>query len=140
MLCIFGQNYHRIGSLFPVDGTMPMRFAQLYIYDTENEVSNRVQFLISSRRQAEIDIDIFHALIEMFYKTNVIVKAFWMAKGRFSNSDVQPVKLRLLGYRFNRQYFDVVCFKIDGSLWGMLMCLSICVVLLSSISHMVYKE
>jgi len=38
---ISGQNYHRIGSLLPSEGQKP-KFAQLYIYDTENEVSNRV--------------------------------------------------------------------------------------------------
>ena len=34
-----GQNYHRIGSLLPEHGSKP-KFAQLYIYDTENEMSN----------------------------------------------------------------------------------------------------
>jgi len=38
---ISGQNYHRIGSLLPDEG-QPPKFAQLYIYDTENEVSNRL--------------------------------------------------------------------------------------------------
>jgi hypothetical protein len=38
---ISGQNYHRIGSLLPVEGERP-KFAQLYIYDTENEVQNRL--------------------------------------------------------------------------------------------------
>ena len=36
---MYGQNYHRIGNLLPNDGHPP-RFAQLYIYDTENEVNN----------------------------------------------------------------------------------------------------
>ncbi|XP_076898243.1 uncharacterized protein LOC143551766 [Bidens hawaiensis] len=37
---ISGQNYHSIGSLLPENGSKP-KFSQLYIYDTENEVSNR---------------------------------------------------------------------------------------------------
>lgn len=36
-----GQNFHRIGSLLPQSGSMP-KFAQLYIYDTNNEMQNRV--------------------------------------------------------------------------------------------------
>lgn len=36
-----GQNYHQIGSLLPPEGSTP-KFAQLYIYDTENEVTNRI--------------------------------------------------------------------------------------------------
>ncbi|KAK1426819.1 hypothetical protein QVD17_15499 [Tagetes erecta] len=35
-----GQNFHRIGSLLPDDGSQP-KFSQLYIYDSENEISNR---------------------------------------------------------------------------------------------------
>lgn len=37
-----GENYHRIGSLVPQPGSTP-KFAQLYIYDTQNEVSNRIR-------------------------------------------------------------------------------------------------
>lgn len=36
-----GENYHRIGSLVPAPGSAP-KFAQLYIFDTHNEVSNRL--------------------------------------------------------------------------------------------------
>ena len=38
---LHGQSYHRIGSLLPDSGSTP-KFAQLYIYDTQNEVSNRL--------------------------------------------------------------------------------------------------
>jgi hypothetical protein len=38
---ISGQNYHRLGSLVPTAGEPP-KFAQLYIYDTQNEISNRL--------------------------------------------------------------------------------------------------
>jgi hypothetical protein len=38
---ISGQNYHRIGSLVPTEGQRP-KFCQLYIYDTENELANRL--------------------------------------------------------------------------------------------------
>lgn len=36
-----GQTCHRIGSMLPLAGQRP-KFAQLYIYDTENEISNRI--------------------------------------------------------------------------------------------------
>lgn len=39
---IHGQNYHIMGNLFPIDSLTP-KFSQLYIYDTENEVANRLQ-------------------------------------------------------------------------------------------------
>ncbi|KAI9115698.1 hypothetical protein K1719_013367 [Acacia pycnantha] len=45
-----GQNHHLIGSLLSPQGNPPV-FAQLYIYDTENEVSNRISTV---RNVAEI--------------------------------------------------------------------------------------
>jgi hypothetical protein len=40
-LRIQGQTCHRIGSLLPKFGQKP-KFAQLYIYDTENEIDNKI--------------------------------------------------------------------------------------------------
>lgn len=37
-----GQNYHLIGSLLPNQNSKP-QFAQLYIYDTQNEIANRMR-------------------------------------------------------------------------------------------------
>ena len=36
-----GHNYHNIGSLLPVEGARPV-YSQLYIFDTDNEVANRI--------------------------------------------------------------------------------------------------
>ena len=41
---IQGQSCHRMGSMIPVAGKTP-KFAQLYIFDTENELQNRIQGL-----------------------------------------------------------------------------------------------
>lgn len=41
---IQGQSCHRMGSMLPPPGKRP-KFAQLYIYDTENELQNRVEGL-----------------------------------------------------------------------------------------------
>ena len=41
---LHGQTYHSIGSLLPESGAPP-KFAQLYIYDTENENDNRARAL-----------------------------------------------------------------------------------------------
>ena len=37
-----GQNHHLIGSLLRVEGLEP-KLAQLYIFDTENEVHHRIR-------------------------------------------------------------------------------------------------
>ena len=39
--CVHGQGHHLIGSLLPLANKSP-KFAQLYIYDTDNEVNNRL--------------------------------------------------------------------------------------------------
>jgi hypothetical protein len=41
MFILNGENYHQIGSLLPPPG-QPPKFAQLYIYDTDNEIANRM--------------------------------------------------------------------------------------------------
>jgi len=41
---IQGQSCYRIGSMIPMPGVKP-KFAQLYIYDTENELQHRVEGL-----------------------------------------------------------------------------------------------
>lgn len=41
-LRIHGQVCHRIGSMLPLPGGSP-KFAQLYIFDTDNEVQNRIE-------------------------------------------------------------------------------------------------
>ena len=42
---LHGQNYHMIESLLLPKGSR-QKFAQLYIYDTDNEVSNRIQAIM----------------------------------------------------------------------------------------------
>lgn len=37
-----GMSYHNIGSLLPPDGARPV-YSQLYVYDTDNEVQNRIE-------------------------------------------------------------------------------------------------
>jgi hypothetical protein len=39
-----GENYHQIGSLLPMPEKQP-KFAQLYVYDTDNEIKKRMAFV-----------------------------------------------------------------------------------------------
>ncbi|PNX70728.1 ATP-dependent DNA helicase PIF1, partial [Trifolium pratense] len=69
-----GQNYHRIGSLLPEQGTTP-KFAQLYIYDTQNEVMNRAACFRSENKKKEpIDISLVKDLKEMIDYCNPLAK------------------------------------------------------------------
>jgi hypothetical protein len=100
-----GANYHKIGTLLPKDKGSP-KFAQLYICDTENEVKNRMQASTSKERKTQLDEGIVSGLLEMLDEHNELVKSFRMARDRYKQSDLESVRLRLIGKRSNdgRQY------------------------------------
>nr|CAD1842606.1 unnamed protein product [Ananas comosus var. bracteatus] len=115
---ITGQNHHRMGSLLPVDGERP-KFAQLYIYDTENEIENRMKSFNASDELQKIDRNIVGRLLEMFDIKNVIVKSFRMARDRFRENDYLPIRLRLIGNRVDgSQYNPPSCSEIAGLIIG----------------------
>ena len=104
-----GQNYHQIGTLLPKDNgdnALRPKFAQLYIYDTENEVRNRLQASTSKERKTQLDEGIVSGLLSMLDDHNELVKSFRMARDRYRESDLENVRLRLIGTRSNdgRQY------------------------------------
>ncbi|KAK9756878.1 hypothetical protein RND81_01G126800 [Saponaria officinalis] len=94
---LHGQNYHSIGSLLPTDGSSP-KFTQLYIYDTEDEVSNR-KHAISPNNPHAFNDDIINKLKEMLDAHNSLTKAFRMARDRFASTNSRDIKLRLIGRR-----------------------------------------
>ena len=59
-----GQTHHRIGSLLSIHGQKP-KFAQLYIYETDNEVKNRIDAVIQEDDRNYVDPDIVTGLMEM---------------------------------------------------------------------------
>uniref|UniRef100_A0A453CC73 Helitron helicase-like domain-containing protein n=3 Tax=Aegilops tauschii subsp. strangulata TaxID=200361 RepID=A0A453CC73_AEGTS len=104
-----GQNYHQIGTLLPKDNgdnALRPKFAQLYIYDTENEVRNRMQASTSKERKTQLDEGIVSGLLQMLDEHNELVKSFRMARDRYQESDLENVRLRLIGTRSSdgRQY------------------------------------
>ncbi|XP_058746408.1 uncharacterized protein LOC131619316 [Vicia villosa] len=92
---IRGQTCHRIGSLLPPQGQKP-KFAQLYIYDTENEVHHRMQGLRNSKN---IDEMVVQQLSDMLYECNPHAKSFQMARQWLDNGESQNLKLRLISNR-----------------------------------------
>ncbi|GJT61107.1 DNA helicase [Tanacetum coccineum] len=73
-----GEVYHWIGSLCPSEGDPP-RFLQLYIYDTENEVTNRLRHF-GGDRSGNLDQAIVEGLIGFLDKHNELVRLFLIAK------------------------------------------------------------
>ena len=105
VFCLNGQNHHKTGSLIPVDG-QKTQFTQLYIYETKNEIANRIDAITSSGHRKDVDIDIVIGLLNILDNCNQLVKYFRMARDRFNESDMHDVRIRLIGSRNNdsRQY------------------------------------
>ena len=88
-----GQNHHVFGSLIPNDGETP-KFCQLYIYDTENEVSNRMEWLGVDDAD-HVNAQIVEGLMNMLDEHNELVKKFRVQRDRFENSEVVELKIVL---------------------------------------------
>ncbi|XP_075088408.1 uncharacterized protein LOC142170407 [Nicotiana tabacum] len=110
-----GQNYHHIGSLLPEIGKKP-QFAQLYIYDTENEISNRMSWLL----QEDIDPKVVHELSQMLDEHNILVKTFRMARDRYREHPESVFHLQLLSDRTRdgQQYNIPTASEVAGLIVG----------------------
>ncbi|XP_021992293.1 uncharacterized protein LOC110889094 [Helianthus annuus] len=98
-----GQNYHRMGSLLPEDGSKP-KFSQLYIYDTDNELSNRHSAFGESNRASstnslDLDLQVIQHIQNMLDSENVLVKTYRMVRDFFKDNCNAELKLRLIGRR-----------------------------------------
>ncbi|KAG2481607.1 hypothetical protein PVAP13_J029060 [Panicum virgatum] len=82
---ISGQVHHRIGSLLPADGSAP-KFLQLYIYDTSNEVQNRINALCPDEMPTD-PID----------PTIVSTQKFRMARDRLEQHIDENFVIRIVG-------------------------------------------
>ncbi|KAL2963053.1 hypothetical protein AAZX31_17G179600 [Glycine max] len=89
---IQGQPCHRIGSLLPMPRKKP-KFSQLYIYETENEVQNRINTM---SHYNEIEAHIVSNLQKMLDENNAHAKSFRMARDRLTGTEVHNVKLKLI--------------------------------------------
>jgi hypothetical protein len=94
---ICGQVHHRIGSLHPPDDDTP-KFIQLYIYDTTNEVSNRLGCLSGGDTpDGSLQPSIVHQLMEMLDRYNPFVKKFRTARERLQDHPDEKFIIRIVG-------------------------------------------
>lgn len=85
LLRIQGGVYHSIGPLNPSEGCPP-EFAQMYIYDTENELENR-QRVMSDK----IDAGTMTRLQSMIHEVNPYVRQFQTLASHASSSEMRIV-------------------------------------------------
>jgi hypothetical protein len=85
-----GELYHKIESMCPIEGQRP-EFAQLYIYDTDNECQNYHAVMPS------VDPTTLDWLLTMMYNINPYVEVFKVARDMMATKGVPTdLKLRLI--------------------------------------------
>ncbi|KAK4268770.1 hypothetical protein QN277_022011 [Acacia crassicarpa] len=90
-----GQNHHLIESLLPTPGNPPV-CAQLYIYDTDNEVSNRISSVSRHASNEHLDPRIVEMLKECLDKHNCVVRHYRKAMDIIKENVTPDISLRLL--------------------------------------------
>ena len=84
--------------MLPTDNNPP-RFAQLYIYDTENEIQNRISTISFDEDSKIMTKIIIEKLIKTLDETNILVKVFRTIRDRYKEINIPSIKLRLIGRR-----------------------------------------
>ena len=93
---INGVVHHRIGSLLPEPGNKP-EYAQLYIYDTEHKVANRLAIFRNDESLGDLDPNIVQEIIKMLDTYNPLVRKFRMARDRLLSPNVPEISIKLIG-------------------------------------------
>ncbi|GJZ80253.1 hypothetical protein Tco_0645247 [Tanacetum coccineum] len=99
---ISGQIYHWIGSLCPEEGDHP-RFLQMYIYNTDNEVSNEMRHF-GRLDGAALNPEIVEGLIHVINEHNGLVRLFKTARDRCGASQIPGFTIRLYNMGDMRGY------------------------------------
>ncbi|KAJ1686825.1 hypothetical protein LUZ63_010753 [Rhynchospora breviuscula] len=115
---VSGQLCHLIGSLLPDDDSPP-RFAQLYMYDTENEIANRLNHF-SADRSSVPRLHIVQALKDMLDQYNPYVQGFRSVRNRIVADSGDALRLRIASHRSGdgRQYSAPTSSEVVGLIVG----------------------
>uniref|UniRef100_A0A803LSZ5 Helitron helicase-like domain-containing protein n=1 Tax=Chenopodium quinoa TaxID=63459 RepID=A0A803LSZ5_CHEQI len=115
---ISGSNYHRIGTLLPEPGTGP-KFAQLYIYDTDNETSNRLHHM-GGAEASSIDPGILQGLKMMLDDINPYVTVFRNVGNMLRDQgEHQDLRIKLICAREGRQYIQPTTSEVAALMRGL---------------------
>ncbi|KAM5549294.1 hypothetical protein ABKV19_000622 [Rosa sericea] len=116
---ISGQVHHLMGSMLPPDGECP-KYAQLYVYDTKNEVSNRINVVDPTHVNENIKSDIVQGLIKMFDETNELVKTYRMARDKYEHHALPSFNMTMLSRQptDSKQYEEPTSEEIGGLIVG----------------------
>lgn len=86
------QNYHQIGTLLLITRNKPA-CTQLYIYNTQNEINNKIASLSRGGVPEHIDPNIIAQLTKMLDINNPLIQSFQVARGKLKNDLVNEFQL-----------------------------------------------
>ncbi|CAN7011743.1 unnamed protein product, partial [Brassica oleracea var. botrytis] len=102
---IQGQIHHRIGLLIPRQGRPP-EYLQLYIFDTGNEVGNRLNAMGKTSTEGNLDEATLERLIEMIDKHNCLAKIFRRARDYYESNGTE-FNIKLLSDKGKGKEYDL---------------------------------
>ncbi|XP_028768731.1 uncharacterized protein LOC114726322 [Neltuma alba] len=116
---LFGMNYHKIGSLLSPQGAKPV-YSQLYIYDTDNEISNRISAVSKHVKESTIDPAIVDQIKKVLDDVNPFVKQYRLASSMINSKQHTKLKLRLISNRLQdgRNYNLPCAFEVTALIVG----------------------
>ncbi|KAF8059640.1 hypothetical protein N665_1227s0016 [Sinapis alba] len=103
---IQGQTHHRIGSLLPSKGRPP-KYLQLYIFDTNNEVSNRLKAMGQTSPEGALDETTVKSLIDMMDEHNCLARFFRRARDYHEANFGKDFTIKLLPDKGKRKEYDL---------------------------------
>lgn len=106
-----GQNHHVFGTLIPNDGE-DLKFCQLYNYDTENEVMNKMKWFKVDDGE-KIDAEVIEGLIKMWDETNQLVSKFRYARDRLKEEPIRELRIKMKVCR-SKQHEQLIIFKLTS--------------------------
>lgn len=112
---ISGEVYHRIGSLLPLPDYRPS-FLQLYVFDTEHELQNRIAPFSVTSTTREIRHALVESLMRMLDTHNVLVRNFRCLRDRYLESNLPEFQIRIRSDRnhLSHQYSAPTASEIVG--------------------------
>ncbi|GJU89861.1 DNA helicase, partial [Tanacetum coccineum] len=100
-IVVYASGTKNAYTICPADGEPPW-FLQLYIYDTDNEVDNRLRHF--GGENSALGRDIVEGLIELLDAHKALVQLFRTAREKFVVENVPDFKIRLYNVMATREY------------------------------------